>query len=161
MVLANRRLIQVVPRLLPARCGVSDHAIALASELRESYEIDSAFVVLDSHEQSDVSDSVVYCAPERLLYACDSPSGNRPATILVHLSGYGYSADSAPNLLADALENLKAHSRFCIAVFFHELFASGMPWISAFWHAWRQKRTIARIVAVCDLTVTSIQAYVD
>jgi hypothetical protein len=117
----NRKLIQVVPRLLPARCGVSDHALALASELKGSYGIDSAFIVLNSDERCDVTYPVLYRSPDQLLGDCVSLSGNRSAAILVHLSGYGYSADGAPALLAGALENLKADGRFQIAVFFHEL----------------------------------------
>ena len=157
----NRQFIQVVPRLLPARCGVSDHAIALASELRANCGIDSSFVVLNSEERTDLPFSITHCAPHGLLNACVASSGNRPAAILVHLSGYGYSADGAPSLLAEALEQVKSDGRFQIAVFFHELFASGMPWRSAFWHAQRQKRAYRRIAEVCDLPVTNARVFAD
>jgi hypothetical protein len=157
----NRQLIQVVPRLQPTRCGVSDHAIALAEELRTTYGIDTAFVVLNSDERSDVPYSVIHCSPDQLLNACISLSENQSAAILVHLSGYGYSADGAPTLLAKALRDLKAISRFRIAVFFHELFASGMPWTSAFWHARRQKKAYREIVEVCDLPITNARVFAD
>ena len=116
----NRRLIQVVPRLQPTRCGVSDHAIALASELRTSYGIDSAFVVLNSDERCDLPYSITHCAPHQLLNACVAFSGSQAAAILVHLSGYGYSADGAPTLLAEALESVRADARFRVAVFFQD-----------------------------------------
>jgi hypothetical protein len=154
-----RQLIQVVPRLLPARCGVSDHAIALASELRTSCGIDSAFVVLNSEERCDLPYPITHCAPHQLLNACVALSGDRPAAILVHLSGYGYSADGAPGLLAEALEKVNAGGRFRIAVFFHELYASGMPWTSVFWYARRQKRAYRRIAEVCDLPVTNARVF--
>jgi hypothetical protein len=157
----NRRLIQVVPRLQPTRCGVSDHALALAAELRTSYGIDSAFVVLNSDERCDLSYSITYCAPHQLLNACVAFSGSRAAAILVHLSGYGYSADGAPTLLAEALESVRADGRFRVAVFFHELFATGMPWKSAFWYSPRQKRAVRRIAEACDLLVTNARSYVD
>ena len=157
----NRRLIQVVPRLQPTRCGVSDHVLALASELRTSYGIDSAFVVLNSDERCDLPYSVTHCAPHQLLNACVAFSGSQPAAILVHLSGYGYSADGAPTLLAEALEKVKADGRFRVAVFFHELFATGMPWKSAFWYSQRQKRAVRRIAEACDLLVTNTRNYVD
>jgi len=157
----NRRLIQVVPRLQPTRCGVSDHALALASELRTSYGIDSAFVVLNSDERCDLPYSVTHCAPHQLLNACVAFSGSQPAAILVHLSGYGYSADGAPTLLAEGLEKVKAAGRFRAAVFFHELFATGMPWKSAFWYSQRQKRAVRRIAEACDLLVTNTRNYVD
>ena len=157
----NRQIIQVVPRLQPTRCGVSDHAIALASELRTRYGIDTAFVVLNSAERSDVPYSVIHCSPDRLLNACISLSKNQAAAILVHLSGYGYSADGAPTLLAEALRSVRADGRFRVAVFFHELFATGMPWKSAFWYSRRQKRAVRRIAEACDLLVTNTRRYVD
>jgi hypothetical protein len=157
----NRRLIQVVPRLQPTRCGLSDHAVALASELRTSYGIDSAFVVLNSDERCDLSYSITHCAPHQLLNACVAFSGSQPAPILVHLSGYGFSADGAPTLLAEALECVRADGRFRIAVFFHELFATGMPWKSAFWYSQRQKRAVRRIAEACDLLVTNSRSYVE
>lgn len=157
----NRQIIQVVPRLQPTRCGVSDHAVALASELRTSFGIDSAFVVLNSDERCDLPYSITHCAPHQLLNACVAFSGNQPAAILVHLSGYGYSADGAPTLLAEALGSVKADGRFRVAVFFHELFATGMPWKSAFWYSQRQKRAVRRIAGACDLLVTNTRNYVD
>jgi len=157
----NRRLIQVVPRLLPTRCGVSDHAITLASELRTSYGIDSAFVVLNSDERCDLPYSITHCAPPQLLSACVAFSESQPAAILVHLSGYGYSADGAPALLAEALQSVRADARLRVAVYFHELFATGMPWKSAFWHSQRQKRAVRRIAEACDLLVTNTRSYVD
>src|SRR5208337_2740420 len=161
MALANRRLIQVVPQLQPSRCGVSDHAIALASELRTEYGIDTAFIVLNSDEPSDVPYSVIRRSPDQLLNTCISLSKDQSAAILVHLSGYGYSADGAPTLLAEALRSVRADGRFRIAVFFHELFATGMPWRSAFWYTQRQKRAVRRIAEACDLLVTNTRSYVD
>lgn len=157
----NRRLIQVVPRLQPTRCGVSDHAIALATELKTSYGIDSAFVVLNSDERCDLPYPITHCAPHQLLDACVAFSGSQPAAILVHLSGYGYSADGAPTLLAEALESVRADGRYRVAVYFHELFATGMPWKSAFWYSRRQKRAVRKIAEACDLLVTNTRSYVD
>jgi hypothetical protein len=160
-VAGNRRLIQVVPRLLPTRCGVSDHAIALASELSTSFGVDSAFVVLNSNERCDLPYPVTHCSPDQLLNACISFSKNQDSAILVHLSGYGYSADGAPTLLAEALQTVQADGRFRVAVFFHELFATGMPWKSAFWYSGRQKKAVRRIAATCDLRVANTCSYVD
>ncbi|MGB0066395.1 MAG: hypothetical protein WBP85_18290 [Terracidiphilus sp.] len=156
---ADRQLIQVVPRLWPTRCGVSDHAIALAAELKTGCGIDSSFIVLNSGERPDLPYRVTHCPQDRLLEACVALSGDQPAAILVHLSGYGYSADGAPTILAAALERVKADGRFPIAVFFHELHASGMPWTSAFWYGQRQKRAYRRIARACDLPVTSARVF--
>jgi glycosyltransferase involved in cell wall biosynthesis len=149
-------LIQVVSQLKPRRCGVSDQAISLAQELETAFAIDSAFVVLNSTEPCDLGFTKVYCAPSQLLETCLSLSGGEPGTLLVHLSGYGFSADGAPTLLADALAKVRESGRFRVAVYFHELFASGMPWRSAFWYSGRQRNAVRRIAEDCDLLVTNM-----
>jgi hypothetical protein len=161
MTAANRMLIQVVPQLKPAQCGVSDHAIALAQELESTFGIESAFVVLNSDARCSVPYSVVYGAPEGLLAACLSLSRERRGAILVHLSGYGYSADGAPTRLAEALGKVKSNRRLPVAVYFHELFASGMPWTPVFWRSRSQRKAIRRIAEECDLCVTSIRRHAD
>jgi hypothetical protein len=157
----DRLLIQVVPRLKPARCGVSDQAIMLAQELKAAFGIDTVFVVLNSNEACRLPYRIIYCPPAQLLETCLSITEGRLGAILVHLSGYGYSADGAPTLLADALANVRAEGRFRVAVYFHELFAIAMPWRSAFWLSRRQKNAVGRIAAACDLPLTSTRYYAN
>ncbi len=152
---AHRLLIQAVPRLKPERCGVSDQAILLAQELKTAFGIDTAFVVLNSDERCGLPYPAIYCAPDKLLEACRSLNSDRPGALLVHLSGYGYSSVGAPTRLAAALADVRASGQFRIAVYFHELFASAMPWRRAFWQSRRQRQAVCRIAADCDLLVTN------
>jgi hypothetical protein len=152
---ANPLLIQVVPRLSPERCGVSDHALMLAQELKSSFEIDSAFVVLNSDERNEVPYLDFHCAPVQLHECCLSLSKGTSAVLLVHVSGYGYSRDGAPTELANVLTRISADSRFGIAAYFHEIFASGAPWTSAFWHKRRQQNAVRRIADICSLVATN------
>lgn len=154
-------LIQVVPRLTPGRCGVSDHAMVLVEGLKKHCGIDSALVVLNSIAPGEWPFPVVCCEPSKLLGSCLQLTGGQPGAILVHLSGYGYSADGAPTLLAEALEAVKASGRFRIAVYVHETFASGPPWKSAFWHSRRQQRAIRKVIAQAGLVATSIQYFAE
>jgi len=149
-------LIQVVPRLLPGRCGVSDQAVLLAEELRSGFGIDTAFAVVNSDQRCEVPYPVVHCPALNLLDTCLKLTAGRPGAVLVHLSGYGYSVDGAPADLAQALAGMRACGKFQIGVYFHELFASGMPWQSAFWHARRQQRVLRSVAALADLLVTNI-----
>lgn len=155
----NPLLIQVVAQLKPARCGVSDHAILLAQELESAFGIETAFAVVNSAERCDLKWRRTYCTQPELPEACAALSQNRPAALLVHLSGYGYSRDGAPAQLAEALGRVRADGRFRIAVFFHELYASGMPWRSAFWYSRRQQKAVGRIARDCDLLVTNIRRH--
>lgn len=154
-------LIQVVPQLKPGRCGVTDHAIPLANELRSAFGIDSAFVVLNSNERCDLPYDVIYCEPAQLLDSCLAQSGGEPGAILVHVSGYGYSPDGAPTSLADAMEMVRKDGRFGIAAFFHEIAASGAPWTATFWNSRRQKNAVRRIAELCDLIVTNIGIHAE
>jgi hypothetical protein len=154
-------LIQVVPRLIPGRCGVSDQAVFLARELKEAFAIDSAFVVLNSNERSDLPYLVAHCLPSQLLETCLKLTEGRPGAMLIHMSGYGYSADGAPTLLAESLETVRGSGQFRIAVFFHETFASGPPWKSAFWHSHRQQKALRRIIAQSGLNATSTGRHVE
>jgi hypothetical protein len=157
----NRQIIQVVPRMTPALCGVSDGSLLLARELKAGFGINTAIAVLNANQTDDVPFPILYGSPAQLLETCLTLSKGEPGYLLVHLSGYGYSADGAPTLLAEALKSVRADGRFRVAVFFHELFASGMPWKSAFWYARRQKRAVRRIAQACDLLVTNTRSYVD
>lgn len=157
----NQRLIQIVPRLLPGRCGVSDQAISLARELEAAFGIDTAFVVLNSNEPCNLPFSRVHCAPSQLLDTCLTLCEGRPGVLLVHLSGYGYSADGAPTLLAEALAKVRESGRFQIAVYVHETFATGMPWRSAFWYSRRQRKAVRRIAEGCDLLATNSRYHAD
>jgi hypothetical protein len=158
---SDRLLIQVVSQLKPERCGVSDHAILLARELESAFEIRTSFVVLNSTEPCDLPFPRVDCAPSQLLDACSSLSKGEQSAILVHYSGYGYSADGSPLLLAQAIERVRANGQFRIGVYFHELFATGMPWTSAFWYTHRQRQVVRRLAQACDLIATNSSRHLD
>jgi hypothetical protein len=159
MIRTSPLLIQVVPRLIPGRCGVTDHVIPLAEELKSAFDIDTAFIALNSDARCELEFPVVYCKPDRLLAPCLELSGNKHCAILVHVSGYGYSANGAPTLVARALSEVSKNGHFSIAAYFHELFASGPPWKSAFWHEPRQKAAVRKIAELCDLMVTNIEQH--
>lgn len=154
-------LIQVVPELAPGRSGVSDHATQLAGHLRDEFGIESAFVSLSGKESASMPFPSVECAAPGLLENCLALSQGRRAALLVHVSGYGYSPDGAPTLLADALEQVRADGRFRTSVYFHELYAWGPPWRSAFWYSRRQQRALRKLAANCDLVVTNTTRHLE
>jgi hypothetical protein len=158
---ANRLLIQIVSQLLPGRCGVSDHAILLARELEAAFGIRSAFVVLNSTEPCALAFPRIDCAPSQLLESCLQLSMGQPCAILVHYSGYGFSADGAPFPLAEAIARVRGSGQFRIGTYFHELFATGMPWNSAFWYTHRQRQVVRRLAKECDLIATNSSIHME
>jgi len=155
-------LIQVVPRLTPGRCGVSDHALVLARDLKDSFRVGTAFAVLNEDVTSDLPYAKVECTATMLLESCLELTGGRGGSILVHMSGYGYSPDGAPVSLAKALEEIKASGQFRIATYFHEIAASSwLPWKSKFWYSRRQQRALARIAASSGLIITNATQHAE
>ena len=159
MPLADPILIQVVPRLQPGRCGISDHALALADELETGFGVTSAFAVLNSQEACDLRFPITYCQTSQLWEACKNLSDGTQAALLVHYSGYGYSADGAPLALADALKRVHESQQIRVGVYFHELFASSMPWRSGFWYRSRQQHVVRSIVKACDFMATNLERH--
>lgn len=154
---AKHQLIQVLPRLLPGKCGVSDNAIVLAEELEKTFGISTSYVVVNSRETCELSNPITYCEPEEMQEACIRLSTARPSNLLVHVSGYGYQRDGAVTRLANALEGMRRDGQFRIAAFFHELYATSMPWKSAFWYSRRQKATVGRVAELADLVLTNTE----
>ena len=150
-------LIQVVAGMAPGRDGVGDHALALAHELQRAFGIETVFAVVNSDERCDLPYRTVYCPPPRLVENCLEFTQGHRGFLLAHVSGYGYSRDGAPTQLAGALEGAKASGRYRLAVYFHELFATGMPWRSAFWHTRRQQEALRKLIEQCELIVTNIE----
>jgi len=161
MTLMNPLLIQIVARLTPSLCGVSDYAILLAQELERCYGIGSAFVVLNSGERCGLSYPIAYSSSSQLLEACTSLAMDRQTAILLQCSGYGFSRDGAPLFLAEALRRVRKSGQFRIGAYFHELYASGMVWRSVFWHSHRQKEAVRRIAAESDLIATNLGRHYD
>lgn len=147
--------------MLPGRCGISDPALLLAGDLERDYGIDSVFAVLNSRERASIPHQTVYCSASRLVENCLKFAGSGRGAILVHLSGYGYSADGAPAELAQALAAARSSGKFQIGVYFHELFARGRLWQSAFWQGRRQQKVLRAIAAQADLQVTNIGVHAE
>ena len=154
-------LIQVLARLKPGQCGLSDHAIALAHELHVEFGIDTVFVVLNSTERCESPYPAHYCTPAELLQTCSSMSNGRQGNLLLHYSGYGFSRDGAPYALAEAMRAVRESGVFRSGIYFHELFAMGMPWKSAFWHSHRQREVARRLACQCDVVATNLGRHAE
>lgn len=74
--------------------------------------------------------------------------------LLVHFSGYGYQKRGVPLWLVRAVREMRP--RFdSVGFVFHELFAVGPPWRSAFWLSGIQKVIARDMLAMADFWITS------
>lgn len=73
---------------------------------------------------------------------------------LLHLSGYGYAKRGAPLWLLRKLEAERGNIK-TLGVYFHELYAWGPPWRSAFWLSPVQRHISRRIAELSDFWITN------
>ncbi len=74
--------------------------------------------------------------------------------LLLHFSGYGFQKRGVPTWLLPEIKRLR--SRFKVfGVVFHELYASGPPWSSAFWLSGIQRRIARDLLEQADFWLTN------
>jgi len=76
------------------------------------------------------------------------------ADVILHYSGYGYARRGAPLWLLRRLREARPHMR-AFGVFFHELYADGPPWGSAFWLSPLQRHIAAELATLADFWLTN------
>jgi len=158
-------IIQIVPRLPPAVCGVGDYTMLLTNELWRSHNIHTRFIVCDP-EHEVPPNATAFTATKAPTHSARGftnllqEMGNKGATVLLHYSGYGYEKRGAPLWLARGLEDWRAAAHRChLITMFHELFAFGPPWRSSFWNSPLQRWIVARLARISDSCVTNNQRY--
>ncbi len=121
----NSAVIQLVPKLLDNRDGVGTYAARLGEELAKTYGASSRFV-----------------AANDLSHLSNLAEGK----VILHYVNYGYQQRGLPFDLAAALQEFRRGRETRVVTIFHELYASGPIWRSAFWLKPLQRR-IARSIA--------------
>ena len=162
------RLLQILPRVPPAVCGVGDYAWNLALALEQHEGISSRFLSAGT-TWTDPGPAATRFPVHRLARLSakallDWVRGHAAEfdAILLHLSPYGFQKRAVPFWLAAAVRRL-AQTRGLppLITYFHELFASGPPTSSTFWLQPLQKRVLRHIARGSSARLTNRQAYAD
>lgn len=84
-------------------------------------------------------------------------AGDRPLTLAVHFSGYGYASRGLCWWLQRELSAAQAAlgPQLRLVTMFHELFAAGPPWRSAFWTSGLQARIAGGLARLSDAVWTN------
>lgn len=80
-------------------------------------------------------------------------------TVVLHYVGYAYAKRGAPVWLPRVLSDWKRRTGGRLVVMFHELFATGPPWSSAFWLLPAQMGVAQMLASVADRWITSCPSY--
>lgn len=85
----------------------------------------------------------------------------RPVSLVLHFSGYGFHKRGLCWWLVRELEQCRRElgHQLRVVTMFHELFASGPPWQSAFWVGWMQASIARRIARASDCILTNINLH--
>lgn len=159
------QIICIVPRLPPAIDGVGDYGLNLATQLRKDFAIDTHFVVGDPNWTGAINiegfpiSKVSASSASSLLSSLLSLD---ISTVLLQYGGYGYAKRGCPLWLVEALESWKSsNANARLITMFHEIYASGPIWTSAFWLSNLQRNLTARLVQLSDRCLTSKQEYAE
>ena len=157
------RIIQLVPQLDASRCGVAAYAEALGVEWQNGAGVESFYLAIrgaDNGAAQVLTGSAFAKGAaffEGLTRLCISREGC--GGVVLHFSGYGYAKRGAPVWLESGMRKFRRqHPTVGVVTMFHELFATGPVYSSAFWLSWFQKRVAARLAAISDVVFTNRQA---
>ncbi len=156
-------MIQIVPALPPANNGVGDYGFAVARAMRNNFGVQTQFVVGD--DNWDYAEKVDGFTARRVgsrsaQSLAEMLSAAASRTVLLQLSGYGYSARGCPFWLLQGLQQWKRKQpERRLITMFHELYACAPPWRKTFWAGHAQRMVIAGIARLSDAVVTNLQAY--
>ncbi len=143
-------ILQIVPRPPGSHDGIGDYALTLAKQLMRHHTRKTVFAVAERSALSEVDGF-------EILSPLDSISGEHLRdrgieAMILHYVNYGYQQRGVPLSLPAALRKLRRACGGPFVTVFHELYASGPPWGSAFWLRPMQiriARQIAEISASC------------
>ena len=83
-----------------------------------------------------------------------------PDVCFLHYSGYGYAKRGAPSWLLNNIRLQRPKIR-ALGILFHELYAIGPPWTSAFWLSPQQRKIASELAKLSDFWITNRQGSAD
>ena len=149
------RLIHITPELPPTVGGVADYTALLSRRLVEV--TDGAVEPVLVHAGKEPAEVIAVDVPvvdlsgqcsatalaDAVRRQAEETSGR--AVVLLEYSGYGYAMRGAPLWLARGLQRVCGGDGPPLVTMFHELYATGPPWTSAFWYSFPQKWVVGQL----------------
>jgi hypothetical protein len=161
------RVLQILPRVPPAVCGIGDYAWRIARKLRDEHGIHCSFLAAGTTWTQPVGETEfpVFRLPElsaKALVDFVEARKDEFQAVVLHLSPYGYQKRAVPFWLASGWRQLSQKpGRPRLITMFHELYASGSLRSSAFWLQPLQKWVLRTVARASDGLRTNRQGYAD
>jgi hypothetical protein len=147
-------ILQIVPRVPGGIDGVGDYALTIARKLRNQFGCDTIFAAFEAASTQAVAGFEVWPL-ERLL---EKPA-HRFEHVLLHYVNYGFQKRGIPFRLLSILRSWRQQHRGKLVTVFHELYASGPPWTSAFWLQPLQMRLAKSVARASDVCIVSSENF--
>src|SRR5437764_7606448 len=123
-------VLQIVPHLPGTFDGVGDYALNLARALSADHGITTTFLVA---AKTSATCKNGFALVSELDPVAASELARQHEHVILHYVNYGYQARGVPFRLRSFVKQLRPALRGRWVTTFHELYASGPPWKSAFW----------------------------
>jgi hypothetical protein len=143
-------LLQIVPKVPGGIDGVGDYALTIAKKLRENLGCDTIFAAFGISSPENSADFELLSldgVPETPVQKFDH--------VLLHYVNYGFQKRGVPFRLLSILRQLRPQHRGKFVTIFHELYASGPPWTSAFWLRPLQIQLAKSVARMSDACIVS------
>jgi hypothetical protein len=134
---------------------VGDYALTLARKLRLLFDCETIFAARDCVRATNADGFEVRPFQSQ---GTSQSSGAEFDHVILHYVNYGYQERGIPFGLVPIVRDLRHNCRGRFLTIFHELYASGPPWKSAFWLQPLQKRIARTIAQLSSLCVVSSEA---
>jgi hypothetical protein len=148
-------ILQIVPRSPGSPDGVGDYALSVARRLLADYGHKTIFAAHESAFTTAVGDFEI--VPLASL-ATNGLLRREHDHVILHFVNYGYQNRGVPFRLLPILRTVRARHHGVWLTIFHELYASGPPWKSAFWLRPLQIQIAKSISRMSDACVVSSDA---
>jgi hypothetical protein len=153
-------VISIVSQLPPEVNGIGDYAFYLAEKLKSDFELETLFIRTEpSFSDTRQNQFKEELLPEKTSLAlCHALEKYKPQCIILHYVGYAYSTRGCPFWLVNGIEQWKkSNPAVKVVTVFHELYASGKIWQSAFWLHIFQRQLVFRILRLSSGAITNTQ----
>jgi hypothetical protein len=149
---AGDRVLQIVPHLPGTFDGVGDYALNLARGLSDEHGIATTFLVA-AQTAAESRDGFPVVSGFDAKSPADLAGDHRH--VILHYVNYGYQSRGVPFSLRRFCQGLRRELSGHWATMFHELYASGPPWKSAFWLRPFQVGIARSLIDISDACIVS------
>jgi hypothetical protein len=123
-------ILQIVPHQPGTDDGVGDYAMAIARQFARNHGMRSAFAVAGPTTVTEKNGFPILAGLDAALNELTSSAIPH---VILHYANYGYDKRGVPRRLLEAVRAMRPRVSGSWITTFHELYASGPPWRSAFW----------------------------